>query len=71
MTLIGILRWACELGRIDIMCKVSMLASFLAQPREGHLAAVMHMFAYLKTHQRSRLVFDDLYVPPTEYVGHN
>jgi hypothetical protein len=71
MSLIGILRWACELGRIDITCEVSMLASFLAMPREGHLAAVMHMFAYLKTHKRSRLVFDDSYVPPTEHIEHN
>jgi hypothetical protein len=57
MSLFGILRWACELGRIDITCEVSMLASFLAMPREGYLA-VMHMFAYLKTDTRSRLVFD-------------
>ena len=33
----GILRWMVELGRIDMMTEVSMLASLLAMPREGHL----------------------------------
>jgi hypothetical protein len=30
-------------------------------PREGHLAAVFHIFGYLKSHHKSRLVFDDSY----------
>ena len=34
--LIGVLRWICELGRIDILVEVSMLSRFLACPREGH-----------------------------------
>ena len=55
---IGVLRWAVELGRIDICTEVSMLASFCAAPRTGHLDAVMHMFAYLATHKRSHIVFD-------------
>eukprot|EP00804_Cyclotella_cryptica_P011570 CCRYP_012075-RB/>CCRYP_012075-RB protein AED:0.46 eAED:0.46 QI:0/0/0/1/0/0/2/0/81 len=33
MQLIGVLRWMCELGRIDICTKVSMLSSFAAMPR--------------------------------------
>ena len=57
--LIGILRWACELGRIDILVDVSMMSSYLVSPREGHLEQVLHIFAYLKKHDRSRLVFDD------------
>lgn len=36
-SLIGILRWIVELGRIDICCEVSMLSSHLALPREGRL----------------------------------
>ena len=31
--LIGILRWICELGRIDIVYEVSILSQYLAQPR--------------------------------------
>ena len=34
--LIGILRWAIELGRIDILTEVSCLSQHLAEPREGH-----------------------------------
>ena len=56
--LIGILRWAVELGRIDIHTQVAMLSSYLVQPRVGHLDAVFRIFAYLKAHDRSKLVFD-------------
>ena len=55
---IGILRWAVELGRIDITTEVSILAGFSAAPRVGHLNAIFDVFAYLKKHTRSRLVFD-------------
>ncbi len=56
--LIGILRWAVELGRIDIHLSVALLAQYLAQPRRGHLHQVFHIFAYLKAHSRSRIVLD-------------
>ena len=55
---IGVLRWLVELGRLDICAEVSMLAAFSACPRQGHLAAVLHLFAYLKGNPRSKLVFD-------------
>jgi hypothetical protein len=45
---IGILQLAMELGQVDIITEVSMLPSHLALPREGHLAAVYFVFAYLK-----------------------
>ena len=65
-SLIGILRWAVELGRIDITCEVSMLSSHLALPREGHLQQVYHIFAYLKCHHNSRIVFDPTF-PTIDY----
>ena len=46
-SLIGILRWIVELGRIGICLEVSMMSSHLAMPREGHLEHVLHIFAYL------------------------
>ena len=58
MSFIGILRWMVELGRIDICCEVSMLSSYLALPREGHLDQIFHIFAYLKYHHNTELVFD-------------
>jgi Reverse transcriptase (RNA-dependent DNA polymerase) len=57
--LIGILRWACELGRVDILVDVAKLSRFLAAPREGHLQQVFHIFAYLKRYNHSSMVFDD------------
>jgi hypothetical protein len=58
---IGILRWICELGRLDIIVPVSMLSRYTAMPREGHLDQVLHTYAYLKKHARSRIVFNDEY----------
>jgi len=58
MSLIGILRWAVELGRIDIFIDVSLLSSYMCQPRIGHLEQVLHIFAYLKHHEQSNMVFD-------------
>ena len=57
--LIGILRWAMELGRIDIYLEVSLLSAYNAQPRQGHLEQVFHIFTYLKAHNRSTIMFDD------------
>jgi hypothetical protein len=37
-SLIGILCWAVELGRIDINVHTAMMSSFMAQPRVGHLS---------------------------------
>ena len=58
---IGILRWAVELGRVDILVEVSKLSSFNCMPRVGHLEAVYNIFAYLQKHLRSKIVFDPTY----------
>jgi Reverse transcriptase (RNA-dependent DNA polymerase) len=60
--LIGVLRWAIQLGRIDIFIVVSLLSQYLASPQQGHLEQVFRIFAYLKAHKRSRVVFDDTYI---------
>ena len=57
-TQIGVLRWMVELGRIDIITEVYMLASQLVLPREGHLDAVFQIFGYLKGHKNFLMVFD-------------
>ncbi len=56
--LIGVLRWAIELGRIDIAMEVLMLSTHLALPREGHLQQVYHIFAFLKNKPKRTIVFD-------------
>jgi hypothetical protein len=50
-----------ELGRIDIITEVSMLSTYLCLPREGHLEAVFHVFAYLGLHNNAIVVFYPTY----------
>ena len=57
-SLIGVLRWIVELGRVDICLECSIMSSHLALPRFGHLEQVLHIFAYLKTHHNAEVVFD-------------
>jgi hypothetical protein len=57
-SLIGILRWMVELGRVDICLECSMMSSHLALPREGHMHQVFHILAYLKKYHNTELVFD-------------
>ena len=45
-----------------------MLAAFLAGPREGHVHAMLHIFAYLNLHDRSRLVLDPSYIQHGEEI---
>ena len=47
-SLVGVLLWIVELGREDICVEVSMLASFMAMLRQGHLEQLFHIFVYLK-----------------------
>ncbi len=56
--LIGQLRWAIEIGRLDILLETSLLSSYLAMPRAGHLEQACHMFGYLKTHPKRKIAFD-------------
>ena len=56
--LIGILRWAVEIGRVDILLEVSILSSHLTFPRIGHLQAVYHIFVYLTQVPKRKLYFD-------------
>jgi hypothetical protein len=58
MSLIGVLRWMVELGRVDICVEVSLMSSQMALPRKGHLEQLYHIFAYLKNHHNSVMVFD-------------
>ena len=57
--LIGILRWMCKLGRVDILVPVAFLSRFLSALRVWHLDQAFHIFAYLKRYNKSTLVFDD------------
>jgi hypothetical protein len=51
-----------ELGRIDITTEVLMFSTYLCLPREGHLDAVFHLFAYLALYHNSRVLFEPTYL---------
>jgi hypothetical protein len=57
-SLIGVLQWIVELGRVDLDVEVSMMSSHLALPCEGHLKEIYHIFAYLKAHSKTEMVFN-------------
>jgi hypothetical protein len=57
-SLIGILRWIVELGRVDICLQVSIMSSHLVLPREGHLEQVFHIFAHLKKYHNTEKIYD-------------
>jgi Reverse transcriptase (RNA-dependent DNA polymerase) len=56
--LIGMLRWAVEIGRVDILLETSLMSTHLAMPRVGHLDQVYRMFGYLKLYPKRKLAFD-------------
>ena len=57
LTIIGILRWMVELGRIDRITKVSLLSSHVALLREGRLEAAVHIMAHVGQKYNYRLVY--------------
>ncbi len=57
-SLVGVLWWIVKLGRVDINVKVSMMSSHLALARVGHLKEIYHIFAHLKAHSNTKVVFD-------------
>ena len=57
-SLIGVLRWMVELGRVDLCTEVSMMSSHLCLPRQGHLEQLLHIFGYLKKRHNAEMSFD-------------
>ena len=57
-SLIGVLRWIVELGRVDICLEVSLLSSHLALAREGHFKQVLQVFLYLQKYHNTELLHD-------------
>ena len=69
--LIGLLRCSIELGRIDVLTKVSCLSQHLCYPREGHLDAVYCISRYLQKNlgrNPGRMTYNPMYQPTYENV---
>ena len=56
--LIGMLRWAVEIGRLDVLYETAIMSKHMALPREGHLEQVLHIYGYLKQKKKLRIAFD-------------
>ena len=65
--LIGVLRWATELGRVDILLEVSLLSQYQASPRQGHMEQLLHIFAFLKKHPKLT-IYMNLELPRVDYA---
>ena len=57
-SLIGVLRWIVELGRVDIATEVSIMSSCMALPRFCHMIQLYNIFAYSKKHHNTEMIFD-------------
>ena len=53
--MMGMLRWATELGKVDMLHELSLLSQYQANPRQGHMAQALHIFAYLKNKPKTTL----------------
>ncbi len=56
--MIGVIRWAVELGMVDILLEASLMLTYMAMPRKGHLQLVYRMFGYLRLYPKRKLAFD-------------
>ena len=57
-SLIGVLRWIVELGCVNVCLEVSMMSSHITLPRQGHLKALLQIFAYLKKYHNTEMVYN-------------
>ena len=55
--LIGQIRWAVEIRRLDILLETFLLSSYLAMSRVGRIEQSFHIFGYFKAHQKRELGF--------------
>ena len=53
--LIGILRWATEIGRVVILLFKVLITQNQASPRQGHLERLRNIFAFLREHPKLKL----------------
>ena len=56
--LIGMLPWAVELRRVDVLLETALMSTHLALPQWGHLEQLYHIFGYLKAHPKCNLFLD-------------
>ena len=73
MELIGVLKWAVEIGRGDILYETSIVSTHLALLRVGHLEQLFHVFGYLKGKSKRKIDFDPdhPFIDERRFKNHN
>ena len=71
-SLIGSIQWSVSLGRLDVNTSVMTLASFRAEPRQGHLERAKRVVSYLIRFKHATIRFrteepDISSIPTTPY----
>ena len=51
------LRWACKLGRIDLLLETALMSQYLTAIRKGHLDKLLNIFSYLRANLSFLLSF--------------
>ena len=59
--LIGILRWAVDLGSIYIQLEVVLMSQYQMNPKEGYLEALYFIFHFMWTNPNKRQGIDTSY----------
>ena len=58
--IIGIIRWAVDIGRVDILTEISILSSYQDSPKKGRLKQIYHVFDFLKKNSNLTLYSDPI-----------
>ena len=69
--LIGSLRFAVEISRVDILLETVILSKHLDLPCEGHLEQVLYIVGYLRRRKKIRLLFNSGYSTNNEKFSRN
>ena len=71
--MVGLLRWAVDLGRVDILLETALMYTYLALPHRGHLEQIFHVFGYFKANPNRKIFFDPQHPTMNEHLfpAHN
>ena len=56
--MVGVLRWAVDLGQVDILLETALMSTYLAFPRRRHFKQVFQVFGYVKAKPNRKFCFD-------------
>ena len=71
--MVGVIRWAIDLGQVYILLVTSLMSTYLALPRREHFKQKFHVFGYLKVKPKINLCFDPQHPAIDEHLvaAHN